>query len=271
MMPGMKVVLLGLIRLYQRFISPYKGFSCAYRAYTGRAGCSGLGYRAIRRHGAWRGYLILRRRLGRCSDAQRQLLGRHARMRAQAGFCDAPVDCIPGDCALPGTCELPCNCDVLGAAADIGGDCCGDWIADRRERTPDRRRREPEVEIRSEPPARGLPVPAWLIAIFFFGGSVWGLAELFLVRPALPGTADLLLACAMLLEVIASVQLIRRRASCLAWYGAACVLSLAGVAVIQHGVLLLPASVRVWGTFAWIPGAPALLYLSRLRRKGRIS
>jgi len=39
------------ITLYQRHLSPYKGFRCAYALHTGRASCSRLGYRAIRRHG----------------------------------------------------------------------------------------------------------------------------------------------------------------------------------------------------------------------------
>ncbi|MBX9296140.1 membrane protein insertion efficiency factor YidD [Chromobacterium vaccinii] len=50
-----KRLALWLIRIYQRQLSPRKGYGCAYRAATGRSGCSGLAYRAIRRHGLRRG------------------------------------------------------------------------------------------------------------------------------------------------------------------------------------------------------------------------
>ena len=45
------------IGAYQRYLSPYKGFCCAYRAHTGRASCSALGARVIRRHGLLAGGL----------------------------------------------------------------------------------------------------------------------------------------------------------------------------------------------------------------------
>jgi putative component of membrane protein insertase Oxa1/YidC/SpoIIIJ protein YidD len=93
----MKAPALLAIRLYQRLISPYKGFTCAYRARTGRAGCSGLGYRAIRRHGAWRGWLILRRRLEKCGQAHRTLHAQHSYRKAQAGFCDCADALSCGD------------------------------------------------------------------------------------------------------------------------------------------------------------------------------
>ena len=34
---------LAAIRFYQRWISPYKGFRCAYGAHSGRCSCSTLG------------------------------------------------------------------------------------------------------------------------------------------------------------------------------------------------------------------------------------
>lgn len=129
----MKALALFAIRLYQRHVSPRKGFRCAYRAHTGRASCSALGYRAIRRHGAWRGYALLRLRLDRCGALHR----RHrpvAWAGAQAGFCDLPCDGL--DAA--GT-----ACDVLSAADDCGS-CAGDWRESRRAR-----RENVEVRIRT--------------------------------------------------------------------------------------------------------------------------
>lgn len=132
----MKALALLLIRLYQRHLSPRKGYRCAYRAHTGRASCSALGVRAVRRHGAWRGYALLRRRLDRCGAIHR----RHPaarRAHRQAGFCDLP-------------CELPCDggdaagaCDVLSGLGDCGS--CGGG----REARPERREKI-EVRIRSK-------------------------------------------------------------------------------------------------------------------------
>jgi len=104
----MKQIALAAIRLYQRYLSPRKGFRCAYSVYSGRSGCSGVGYRAIRRYGLWRGYLVLRRRLEKCGIAHRRRHGRSLAMQAQAGFCDAPCDLDFTDMASE-VCD--CSCD----------------------------------------------------------------------------------------------------------------------------------------------------------------
>lgn len=77
-----------MIRFYQRFVSPYKGFGCAYRAHSGCAGCSALGYRAIRRHGLVDGIAVLRKRLYRCGVAYRRFAVAAPLRSRQAGFCD---------------------------------------------------------------------------------------------------------------------------------------------------------------------------------------
>lgn len=111
-------IALAAIVLYQRQLSPYKGYCCAYAAVSGRASCSALGYRAIRRFGVWRGLGVLERRLHRCGVAHgRQspsaALGPLAR---QAGF----VDC--------GGCDLPdagcCDGGTCGDVADVAGEAC---------------------------------------------------------------------------------------------------------------------------------------------------
>ena len=38
----MRALALVAIGAYQRYVSPYKGFCCAYRAHTSRASCSAL-------------------------------------------------------------------------------------------------------------------------------------------------------------------------------------------------------------------------------------
>ncbi len=84
----MKHFALALIRLYQRYLSPYKGFNCAYRAHTGCAGCSSLGFRAIRRYGVVDGVVVLRARLYRCGVAYRRFAVAAPMRSKQAGFCE---------------------------------------------------------------------------------------------------------------------------------------------------------------------------------------
>jgi len=131
------------IRLYQRYISPRKGFCCAYRRRTGRAGCSELGYRAIRRFGLVRGWMVLRERLARCADTPRQAPPRFTpRPVALRGDCDVIPDL---DCDLPSgkflhsvADALDCSCgafDLLPWSSsrdsnDRRQGCCG-WSAKR--------------------------------------------------------------------------------------------------------------------------------------------
>lgn len=97
-------------------MSPHKGFCCAYRHHTGRAGCSELGYRAIRRFGLINGLRLLRRRLAKCGLAHRRYGGRpERRISRQAGFCDAGCDLDCGDC-VPS--DIPCDCGDWGSRKD---------------------------------------------------------------------------------------------------------------------------------------------------------
>jgi len=95
----MRTLALLAIRVYQRLISPYKGFCCAYGAHTGRASCSALGYRAVRRFGIWHGVQILDGRFLKCGVAHRRYQGA-APLSEQAGSCDLPCDpsCDLSDC-----------------------------------------------------------------------------------------------------------------------------------------------------------------------------
>ena len=127
------------IRGYQRYLSPRKGFCCAYRVHTGRGSCSALGYRAVRRYGALVGLAVLRRRLYLCGVAFRRYSAAPGRaaLRTQQGFCDCAVPC---DLPCDGSCHLP-----GGSACSTAGDflsCCDcgscDW--------PDRKRKNKEEE-----------------------------------------------------------------------------------------------------------------------------
>ena len=55
------------IRMYQKYVSPHKGFSCAYRKHAKGLSCSGYGYKAIARKGTWVGLQLLQRRMDQCA------------------------------------------------------------------------------------------------------------------------------------------------------------------------------------------------------------
>ena len=119
----MKFFILLVINFYKERISPCKGFSCAYRVYTGHASCSTLGYRAILRYGVWHGLKILRQRLVKCGVAHRRYLGLSMTFRKQAGYCDIPCDLHCHDLSCLGDLLSGCNpCD------------CGDWLTSKKNR-----------------------------------------------------------------------------------------------------------------------------------------
>lgn len=118
---------LELIRAYQRWVSPYKGFACAHRVHRGGPSCSVVGARVLRRFGLWRGLPVLRLRLRTCGAVhqlhrtQPMHLHPHPRrmfsglLLRQRGDCDLPCDVV--DCDGPGgkkdwLCDcLSCGCD----------------------------------------------------------------------------------------------------------------------------------------------------------------
>ncbi len=53
--------LLAAVRLYQILLSPFLGGACKFYP-----SCSNYAMEAIQRHGAWRGFLLAMKRLGRC-------------------------------------------------------------------------------------------------------------------------------------------------------------------------------------------------------------
>lgn len=120
-MSGMaRSMVLAAISFYQRYVSPYKGFCCAYRHHTGRQSCSMLGIRVVRRYGAFKGLAVLRRRLYLCGVAHRRYtpVGRVRAMGHQQGFCDVGCD-IPCDFSF----DLP-DIDLCSSIGDCGS--C-DW------------------------------------------------------------------------------------------------------------------------------------------------
>lgn len=125
---------LAAIRGYRRYLSPYKGFSCALAAGTGGASCSAYGYAVIARFGLKRGLGLLDRRLALCGHVYRRMAPPcpapvHPRRKYQQGFCDASCD---GPCDLPcdgpGHCHVPCDGHGHGGVGRALCDCACDAL-----------------------------------------------------------------------------------------------------------------------------------------------
>ncbi len=85
------------IRGYQRFLSPYKGYHCAYGAYyQGGASCSEYGRRSIERFGLVEGGLMLRARFDECAFAASRLRAVAAQQKCgtwkSSGCCEGSGD-----------------------------------------------------------------------------------------------------------------------------------------------------------------------------------
>jgi uncharacterized protein len=113
---------------YQRYVSPYKGFRCAYRAKTGRSSCSEYARRLVLKLGVGALAEGLPRQFARCKTAfatlsaypyERAEERKRKRDRADAcdiNPCDLPLDlaCNASSCDLPiGLDAMPCDCSPL--------------------------------------------------------------------------------------------------------------------------------------------------------------
>ena len=120
----MRILALRAIRAYQRYISPHKGFCCAYRSITGRLSCSEFSARAVEKKGAVAGIRLAFRRMRRCSfvfydharPAARPITLIGERLNNQSGHCDLPIgDCHGSDASILSDCAsncLPSPCDI---------------------------------------------------------------------------------------------------------------------------------------------------------------
>ena len=131
----MKTIVLAAIAGYQRYISPHKGYRCAYTCRTGHRSCSALGYRAIRMHGAWFGVAVLLKRFERCAAAAKRHTNAPRLRKSQAGFCDIGCPCDIPSCDLP---SIECGhgaSSALECCSFSPCDCgsCGEWRRSSKE------------------------------------------------------------------------------------------------------------------------------------------
>ena len=109
----MRKIALLMIEFYQKHISPYKGFSCAYRQHTGCASCSSLGYLAIRRFGVFKGIGVLKMRFSYCDEVYRSHYLVTQKLSNQSGFCHLA--------------DISASCEAASACAN-----CSTWYPQGR-------------------------------------------------------------------------------------------------------------------------------------------
>ena len=89
---------------YQRWVSPRKGWGCAYRLAHGGPGCSGFAKRAIAERGLLVAWPAIRQRFRDCHDAAFHLQGAAPEddKRRRRRWCDGTIPDLGGCCDLCG-------------------------------------------------------------------------------------------------------------------------------------------------------------------------
>ena len=103
-------VLLFLILIYQKFISPIKGFKCAHYYEHGGLSCSDFVKQTIKRRGVLYGLTVIQSRFNACRSAAALIRSRG--LRDESGF----LDCAPDACSDFG------SCGDFGGGGGAGGD-----------------------------------------------------------------------------------------------------------------------------------------------------
>lgn len=94
-------LVIGLIRFYQRFISPHKGFCCARHQRVGGRSCSNFALVAVRRYGVSALWQLFPKRLEACKVAAMRLNEEKDKKR---DYCDCSV--------FDSSCGEVCDCDL---------------------------------------------------------------------------------------------------------------------------------------------------------------
>lgn len=118
--------LIWLIAIYQRYISPYKGFCCAHAYLHQGDSCSVAVKNIIADQGIIKGYADIRQRFQDCRYAYEDIQKNKEKEREEQeeeeknkkkksdSSCDCnPIEAVGEGCdSLGGVCdcELPCNC-----------------------------------------------------------------------------------------------------------------------------------------------------------------
>ncbi|MGB3238812.1 MAG: membrane protein insertion efficiency factor YidD [Geitlerinemataceae cyanobacterium] len=131
-------VTIGIVRGYQKYLSPHKGFSCAYRKLHGGASCSEYFRQTIDRYGFSHASFLFQQRLEACKMANFTLRSsvledennrRRKNCNSSCNRSNCPNYCECGDCGIA-DCSDYGACDSNSNGYLDCGDCntpdCGD-------------------------------------------------------------------------------------------------------------------------------------------------
>ncbi len=107
------------ISKYQKYISPYKGYHCAYACLHKDLSCSAYGKEVIEKNGVVKGLRLLNQRFGDCSLAAKQS-GKMMALQAKEVDPKSPPRLF---CCLCSCCE--CKTPNKDDATDVGEFCNG--------------------------------------------------------------------------------------------------------------------------------------------------
>ncbi|MDQ7091541.1 MAG: membrane protein insertion efficiency factor YidD [Methylococcales bacterium] len=111
----MKSLVVFLIQIYQRYLSPYKGFRCAHAVLEGGDSCSQAIKLKVLNQGCLKGFYFSRLQFERCRKANKTLIKRRRIDQCDClsdGACQCMENCFSKD-TLPSfdsACDV-CACD----------------------------------------------------------------------------------------------------------------------------------------------------------------
>lgn len=97
-----------LINFYQKFISPYKGFCCAYRVDTGGASCSQYTKMVIKQHGLYKAFPLIKAQFKACESSVKKLEKKMYKRSNDSCSDTCFYRCSPPSCPPSGT-GLSCD------------------------------------------------------------------------------------------------------------------------------------------------------------------
>ena len=98
----MRTAVASSIGVYQRYLSPRKGFTCAHNHLHGRGSCSQFGRRVVLKYGVLRFFRLLLLRFTACRDAAITLSAETPKEEHDKDVC------LPGYCAADAAANAVC-------------------------------------------------------------------------------------------------------------------------------------------------------------------
>lgn len=116
-----RMIALGMIAIYQKWISPRKGYRCAYAAWSGEASCSDFCKKAIQEHGIAKGFRLLRLRFYQCRLAAAEL--QKPVLAMAAGGKTRKATSVDGNYCVPHTVHERSGCHPCSKDKVLTNDC----------------------------------------------------------------------------------------------------------------------------------------------------